>query len=181
MTQRAVTVKSVLRTDLNPKHIIEIGHYVEAATESRVGDQVGSIMLDTPMRRCCVHEAGHAVAAWRFLLPLERVSIGDDGSGHTSYTRRFSWGEVEHWIVSVYAGPEAETLEFGNAPEISDLRNLRNMETDLDLDLSTSRLAALRSIARSLVARERRTIRTLADELLRRREMSGDEISILLG
>jgi hypothetical protein len=30
---------------------------------------------DNKLERCAVHEAGHAVSAWRFTLPLESIVI----------------------------------------------------------------------------------------------------------
>jgi hypothetical protein len=129
-------------------------------------------------RRAAFHEAGHAVCAHRYHLPIERVTINDSGRGYTAYTRHFDWGEVEYRIVSVYAGPEAQRQEYGAC--IEDDAVLQRMSEQLGLSLSSSRLQTLRSVARSLVSVERQTIRVLAEELLCRGSMSGDDICILL-
>ena len=56
----------------------------------------------------CYHEAGHSVVALRFGLPLARVIVRDDGTGRTSYRHWLGAAEIERWIVTTYAGGEAE-------------------------------------------------------------------------
>jgi hypothetical protein len=68
---------------------------------------------------------------------------------------RFSWGECEHWIVSVFAGPEAEILEYGDAPIESDLRAIARMTDALDMPpFSNTMLEHYRAAAQSFVRRE---------------------------
>ena len=81
------------------------------------------------------------------------------------------------WVVSAFCGPEAEVLEFGNAPIESDLLAIARMSEALGMSpLSISELAAYRTVARSFVRRERHIIRVVADELIRVGHMSGDEL-----
>ncbi len=87
-------------------------YYEAASTMSNV----------TQLQLAGVHEAAHATAALCLMLPLRCVFIRDDGSDGTAYTRRLSWGEVDRWTISAYAGPEAERLIYGDADEAGDLR-----------------------------------------------------------
>lgn len=138
-------------------------------------------MQNNRLARTATHEAGHATYAWRSMLPLKSITIREDGSGLTAYTRQFSFGEYMIWVVSAFCGPEAEVLEFGNAPIESDLRAIDRMTEALGISsLSSSELEAYRAVARSFVRRERQIIRIVAHELLRVGQMSGDMLSIVL-
>jgi hypothetical protein len=75
----------------------------------------------TDLERAAYHEGGHVVCALHFSLPLRSVFINSDGSGGTTYTRRFSWGEVDVWNVTTLAGPAAEADAYGSAAEGGDL------------------------------------------------------------
>ena len=57
-----------------------------------------------PIAKAAWHEAAHAVVAHLFFLPIANIKIGEDGSGRVSYTRRFSYHEVEPWLVASLAG-----------------------------------------------------------------------------
>ena len=134
-------------------------------------------MEDTPLTRIAVHEAAHVIAV-SMLSPIERVCIGATG-GSTTTARRFDASE-ERYLVSSFAGPEAEQLIFGNAPAESDLRMLARISFQIDPTIPVKRVEALRSIARGLVHELRQPILALAEALLERRAMSGAEIETLL-
>jgi hypothetical protein len=108
------------------------------------------------LARAAFHEAGHAVAALCYRLPLLEVIIRDDGSGNTTYTRRFGLAEAERWTVVTYAGPQAEFDLFGDRRgDRSDLRAIDTMLDWLQLAWDEDKLTELRRQARRLVERER--------------------------
>jgi len=72
----------------------------------------------------------------------------------------------------------AEQQEFGTY--IKDDAVLARACNELGFNPSTSWLEMLRDKARDLVIRERLTIQVLAEKLLRRGSMTGDEITLLL-
>jgi hypothetical protein len=57
-----------------------------------------------PIAKAAWLEAAHAVVAHLFFLPIANIKIGEDGSGRVSYTRRFSYDEVEPWLVASLLG-----------------------------------------------------------------------------
>lgn len=134
----------------------------------------------TQLQLASVHEAAHATAALSLMLPLRCVFVRDDGTGGTAYTRRLSWGEVDRWTISAYAGPEAERLVYADADEGGDLRVIAAMLRRLHLDWSDNLLAEYRCKARSLVEREQHAIMVLADELLCHRHLTADEVGVIL-
>jgi hypothetical protein len=102
-----------------------------------------------------------------FELPLLEVVIRDDGSGKTSYCRHFGVAEARSWVITTFAGGEAEFDLFGgHRGDGSDLLAIDNMLDRLHLSWSESRLAELRHQARLLVKRERSRIRVVADALI---------------
>jgi hypothetical protein len=130
----------------------------------------------------CYHEAGHSVVALRFGLPLARVIVRDDGTGRTSYRHWLGAAEIERWIVTTYAGGEAEADRFpGHPADASDRRSIDAALKALDLVWDQRRLGELRADARTLVRAERRSIQWVANELLRLRTLSADEIRRLVG
>jgi hypothetical protein len=132
------------------------------------------------LRRCAVHESGHATAALHYSLPILKVTIHSDGGGKTEYARRLGSGEVEVWTAVSYAGPMAELDAFGDASEDGDLKAIKTMVADLNLGWAQNRYDEFRRRARALMARERSSIRAVADELTRRRSLSGDEVAALV-
>ena len=130
--------------------------------------------------RAAQHEAGHAVAALYFRLPLVRVWIDDAGGGATQYSRRLGPGEVD-WTIATFAGIEAEIAAFGDAPITpGDLRAIENMIERLGLHWTEGHLDRFRQRARMLVREERRVIATLAEALIERRSLTGDDVGALL-
>jgi hypothetical protein len=92
-------------------------------------------MTDNKLERTAIHESDHAVSAWRLMLPLPKIFIREDGSGGTLDSRRFDWGEVEHWAITVFCGPAAEVQEFGNAPEGSDVLVIERMCEEMGMSI----------------------------------------------
>jgi hypothetical protein len=60
------------------------------------------------LARTAVHEAGHAVTALYFELPLKEVEIRADGTGRTSYCRWLEPDTAEAWTITNFAGAAAE-------------------------------------------------------------------------
>jgi hypothetical protein len=132
------------------------------------------------LRRAATHEAAHAVSALHFMLPLKEVLINDDGSGSCGYERRLSWGEIDRFVMTGYAGPLAERAAFGSADERGDLRVIETMLRILDLHWSDAALAEYREKARALVELERGSISVLADALMCRRHLTADQVGALM-
>jgi hypothetical protein len=132
---------------------------------------------DHLLARAAFHEAGHAVAAVHYRLPIREVVIREDGSGNTSYACHLGLAEAERWTITTYAGGEAEFDEFRDRRgDRFDLLAIDNMLERLQLDWDESRLADLRRQARRLVERERHGIRVVADALIRHRHLSATDV-----
>ena len=126
----------------------------------------------------CYHEAGHAVAALRFGLPLRAVIVREGGSGLTAYQHWLGRAELEAWIVVTYAGGEAERDRFpGHPADAGDRRSIEAALNTCNCELSQERLDELRGDARQLVRDERRNIMRVANELLRCRSLSVAEFT----
>lgn len=131
---------------------------------------------------CCYHEGAHCVAALRFGLPLRSVVIRFDGTGLVKYTHWLGRAELERWIVSAYAGVEAERDRFPGVPvDGGDRAAIEAALAACGVDWSPQRLSALRADAARLVRGERRTIVKIANELLRVRTLSADQVRRLIG
>lgn len=120
------------------------------------------------------------MAAVYYFLPLQRVTINTDGSGTTQYSRRLGTAEIESWAVTMHAGPLAEMLYFGAAPVGGDDAVASAALSELGLDWNAARMSEFRDIAARLVRSKRGIISRLANELVRRRVMSGTEVYVLL-
>lgn len=130
----------------------------------------------------CYHEGGHAVAAVRFGLPLRAVIVRDDGTGLTQYRHWLGAADLEAWIITTYAGGEAERDRFpGHPADAGDGRSIKAALKACGLDWSQQRLGELRADARQLVRGERRSIGRVANELLRVRTLPYHEIQRLVG
>jgi hypothetical protein len=126
-------------------------------------------------RRSAIRQAGHAVAALYFKLPLSGVEIRTDGTGHASYARHLVRSEAQRWAITTFAGPEAEHDACGGETVgTNDMRAIAAMVDKLGLDWDQNRLGALRARARHLVERERDRIARLADALVDQRYLSGE-------
>lgn len=151
------------------------------------------------------HEAGHAVVRWvqhrrcEDLIEMH-VSIREreDTAGRVSepdFLSRFeemtedgselSWtmDDVEREIVALYAGRAAG--ELVNAPEVAAEGCGRDDSDALALagylrEWTPSREAALRQEAHELVFQHRYLIEALAEELLGREELDGEEVDWIL-
>jgi len=133
------------------------------------------------LRRTAIHESGHCIIALRsFMLPVKEAFICNNGSGGVSYSRRIGLGEIDRVVTVGFAGPAAEALQFGSADESGDLRVIKTMLRRLDLSWSDRVLAEYRDRARHLVKCESRAIEVLAEVLLQRRHLSGDELAALV-
>jgi hypothetical protein len=132
------------------------------------------------LARAAAHEAGHAVAAVHFELPLKEVLIRDDGTGHTSYLTWLGRAEAECWAISNYAGPAAERDLFWDrrGGDTRDLLAIDNMIRRLGLGWDQWRLATLRFDAQLLVARLRPRIRAVAVALVQHRHLTAAGVRV---
>ncbi len=129
------------------------------------------------LARASVHEAAHCVAALHYRLPLLEVVIHDDGSGKTSYGRKFGLAESVPWTIVTFCGGAAEHDMFGDRRgDRDDLLAIDETLERLRLAWSESRLAELRQEARCLVERERFGIRVVADALIRHRHLTAFDV-----
>jgi hypothetical protein len=135
-----------------------------------------------PLARAAYHEAGHAIAAICYSLPLREVLIDDAGIGTTRYWgERFGLERAEPWTVVTFAGPEAEFAMFHDRHgEPGDLHAIAAMMQRLGLVWSEQKLLGLRHIARRLVERERSNIATVASMLIRHRHLTIADLNRLL-
>lgn len=131
----------------------------------------------------CYHESGHAVAALRYNLPLRAVFVrDDDGTGTTRYEHWFGRAELDAWIVTAFAGSEAERDRFpGHPADEGDQRAIEAALKACNLDWSAHRLDELRADAHRLVRAERRSILAVANELLRVRSLTACEVRRIVG
>ena len=130
-------------------------------------------------RRAAIHEAAHAVAALYFDLPLSTVEIRTDGTGLTRYERNLGRREAQRWVITTFAGPEAERDALGDdesVSEASDLRAIAAMVDKLGLDWDDEDYGTLRARARHLVRRERARIDRVADALVQHRFLSREDV-----
>jgi hypothetical protein len=131
------------------------------------------------LARAAWHEAGHVIAAMYFKLPLREVLIRENGTGLTSYARWLGRAEVERWVTTTFAGPEAERDAFGDefVAEATDLRAISSAINQQRLfDWAPLRLGELRHDARRLVERNRGRVALVADALIRHRHLSAEEV-----
>lgn len=148
---------------------------VDLVTEDSVPEDSVPKDLD---RRAAIHEAGHAVAALYFGLPLTAVQIRTDGSGLTSYAHWLGRREAARWTITTFAGSEAERDAFGDELRShGDRHAVSAMLDKLGLDWDQNRLGALRTRARHLVERERDRIARLADALVEQRYLTGEAVA----
>ena len=143
----------------------------------------GRLRMDL-RRRCAIHEAGHAVAALAYAIPLVSVTIAADrphlhrGLYHPPDA---DFG-LECMVTLCLAGPEAEREFCGPISDNSDRIDHEMARAYLARQLNPLQVGAelvrYRDAAQRLVrspwAQQR--IRVLADALLRTGSLSGDEI-----
>jgi hypothetical protein len=129
----------------------------------------------------CFHEGGHAIAAVRLGLPLAQVVVRDNGCGTTRYTHWLGVNELPRWIVSAYAGGASEADRFpGPVVDGADRRAIEAALAATGVNWSAARLDELRAQAVQLVRAERRAIMKIANELLRLRSLSGEQVRRLV-
>ena len=133
-----------------------------------------------------VHEAGHAVAALTFAIPIISVSI-DAATPHLHHARyqpQHSAG-LETLAVMFLAGPSAEQLFCGSIEPGTDRFDLAMAREHLARRFAPLRIGAemvrLRGSAEALVSLlwARRRIELIADALLEHRTLTGADIAAL--
>jgi ATP-dependent Zn protease len=154
------------------------------------------------LRATAIHEAGHAVVALHFGHVIHTITIKRDGDILGSVTGPGLWGYeggagerksiAKEQVIHSYAGLEAERLFFPEA----DADNAHNDELQaFDLlrvcpprgcriigdEAYLARLEALRREARRLVKRFRPQLEIVADALMERETLSGEQLAELLG
>ena len=126
-------------------------------------------------RRCAIHEAGHAVAALAFAIPIIRVSIADDRPHlHRARYRAPHDCGLECMVTLCLAGPAAEREFCGPITDNSDRVDYEMARAYLARQLHPlqvgAELARYRDAAQRLVrsAWTTRHIRLLAGALMQR-------------
>ena len=131
------------------------------------------------LARAAAHEAGHAVAALHYELPLKEVLVRPDGTGATRYARSLGRAEAELRTIVIFGGPAAERdlFPFDSCADTRDLRAIDEMIERFGLDWGARRLASLRFDAQLLVKRLRPRIRRVAAALIERRRLSAEAVA----
>jgi ATP-dependent Zn protease len=155
-----------------------------------------------PLRSTAIHEAGHAVAAWRLQRRFRSVTVRADAEsdGHVRHNPWPDWPQpdielstqttllFQDRIVISFAGPAAErriALRTRAAVNIGGQGD-RSMAADLGRYLSGSTrewealLRWLQAKAENLVDNHRHEIEMLANELLQRETLSWRAVRRLL-
>jgi hypothetical protein len=138
------------------------------------------------LERYAWHESGHAVAAITFAIPIICVSIEHDNPhllrGHYRPPRDIG---LETLCVLCLAGPEAERLFFGSIEPGTDSIDIEMVRKGLARRFGPLRIGAemmrMRGSAEALVRLPwaRRRIELIADALLTRGTLSGEDIAAL--
>jgi hypothetical protein len=136
-------------------------------------------------QRCAFHEAGHAVAALAFAIPILAVTIDDDRP-HLHRARYHAPDAdlgLECMVTLCLCGPAAEELFCGPITDGSDQTDYEMARQYLARCVSNplhaaAELARYRDAAQRLVrpAWARQRIAVLADALLRHGSLSSDEV-----
>jgi hypothetical protein len=135
-------------------------------------------------RRCATHEAGHAVAALAFAIPIICVTIGDDVPHlhRADYHAPHDCG-LECMVTLCPAGPEAEKEFCGTITDGGDRTDYEMAREYLARSVANplqaaAELVRYRDAAQRLVrspwAQQR--IRLLADALLRHGTLTAEQI-----
>jgi len=111
------------------KEEVFLKHFENALDKIKLGLESGIVQSKEQLRRTAYHEAGHALIAALFNIPLEKVSIlsrsGSLGVTQTSLKHEcysnYTKSELIHELACFYAGFAAEEIIFGEVtPGVSD-------------------------------------------------------------
>lgn len=133
-------------------------------------------------RSVAYHEAGHAVAAYRFNLLLGKITIEPAEGKEGSSESEGGWSDgptAREQIVVLYAGRAAEALFFPDAEQ-------HGYEQDEEsaaylLRFQPDAEQELRAEAANIVSANREAIRALADLLLIEKTIGGDDLDVAIG
>lgn len=161
------------------------------------------VMQPILLSRTAVHEAGHAVIARVVGLFCGEVSIIPDRPDEVGFSviedPRFGWRRgdgprvksAENFCISLYAGAEAERFFFGSAIMVHDGEDQRRALGALlwsgvknggmfGNEAWKRKEASLRRKSRQLVLRHASTIQRVAESLLIKKTLTGDEVADLM-
>ncbi len=137
------------------------------------------------------HEAGHALAAYRYGRPVLKIEIDGEGSGATRCLglkpdarrmfRRRVWRElVQQEILIALAGPLAEEIKYGKNAESAkiDWQHAHRWLAELDMQ---NALATFATQTRELLTEPAtwNAVRTVARRLIQGRKITGPEVEAI--
>jgi hypothetical protein len=135
-------------------------------------------MPETDWHGVAVHEAGHVVASWEAGFPVAWVRLDAEG-GRCDMSDELKARPYEAALVCL-AGAAAVEICCGAAdPSASMSPDDHAILTTCAGNLGYRERQALLRAARELAAAHEETIRPVAAELLRRRELDGDGLAAL--
>lgn len=134
------------------------------------------------LHRVAVHEGAHAIVARALGMPLVEVAIGDAGAGHTrsDVDRAPGWWTPTETAAVIMAGALAErrwcpsTDLAGSDDDENDLLRLMELEDPPDIRYA-------RELAAGILDDNRDDHGLVVDALIRRRRLSGEDVTALLG
>jgi hypothetical protein len=155
-------------------------------SNGKVANGFAATMRNSLIERISIHEAGHAVAALVFAVPIIRVTIENDTPHlHRGRYRAEANLALECMVTLCLSGPEAEKEFCGPISDNSDRVDYQMAYEYLARQLNPlqvgGELVRYRDAAQRLVrsAWARHRIRLLADALLRHGTLTGEQISAI--
>lgn len=137
-------------------------------------------MNDAQRWAICVHEAGHALAALRVGVPVDRIELLDDGGQLVPV----EWPDDERALLVLLAGPAATELlaDHRGLDHEDDLRLALDLAADLIGNQAVAPLRAQRAAiaVRAFVFANRGAIEKVARALLIHDHLTGREIRALV-
>jgi hypothetical protein len=159
---------------------------LNAPHNGKVANGFAATMRNSLIERISIHEAGHAVAALVFAVPIIRVTIENDTPHlHRGRYRAEANLALECMVTLCLSGPKAEKEFCGPISDNSDRVDYQMAYEYLARQLNPlqvgGELVRYRDAAQRLVrsAWARHRIRLLADALLRHGTLTGEQISAI--
>ena len=141
------------------------------------------------LERTAIHEAGHTMVAVRYSIPIIRVTILNEPHMHRGRYRPECSRLIglRRLVTLCLAGPEAERVFCGPIRDGGDKTDQRMARVYLSARLASDQIEAELSCCQDAAAQlvrskwGKRIITRIADALLARGTLSGNEVSAIVG